>query len=127
MARLGKIVIVAGDPEDRHHRPLPLTFQDARNPGGREGLIDRLERPSEESRLLPGGDRDGPWLTEAGKCRRSGYAGYERISQRGVEMTLPWRGKFHHRSNGSRHNSQGHPTCPTRMVRGASVVSGEAS
>src|SRR5438067_2647389 len=59
--RLGEVVVVPRDPEHGDHRRAPL----ARDPPGerhrREGLIDGVQRTSEEPRLLAG--RDDEYLT----------------------------------------------------------------
>ena len=85
-ARLGEVVVVAGQPEDRHHRPAPALLQDAGEGRGAERLVDGVQRPGEEARLLTGGDREGAGLPQPGRApRRASPRARTRRRARGIE------------------------------------------
>ena len=127
LTRLGEIVIVAGYPEDRDHRPLPLPLQHSGQGGGRERLVDGVERAGEEPRLLASGDDEGAGLAETCQGRFPGGRRQDGVCQRRIEVSLAGCGRLDGWRERSRHYAERHSTCPTRMVRGEPEVSGAAS
>ena len=128
VARLREIVIVARDPEDRHHRARPLSLQ---HPGERrrgERLVHGVQRPGEEPGLLTAGHRERARLRAAGPARppapvtarRPREAPGRSPPSRGSGRTrerVEWRG----------YEAEAHGSRPARMVRGESGLSGAAS
>jgi hypothetical protein len=127
-ARLHKVVIIACDPEHRNDGSLPLPFKYAGAGGRGERLVNRVERPGEQSGLLAGGDGHCSRLCQAVQRRRSWREGVDGGGgQVPGESMLSWRREILNWSEWSGHDPEGHQLCPTRMVRGAPGVSGEAS
>ena len=56
---LGEVVVVGGHPEHRHHGRAALLLQAGRDLDRAEGLVQDVERASEEPRLLPGDEGGG--------------------------------------------------------------------
>ncbi len=126
-ARLGEVVIVAGQPEDRHHRPAPAPLKQPGQGGRAEPLVDGIERPSEEPGLLAGGDGQRTGRQQPRQLPLAPGGGDESRRQRGIERRGTRRrcleGVLERRGD----EAQAHVACPRRMVRGESERSGEAS
>ena len=120
-------MIVAGYPEDRDHRALPLSLQHSGQGDGGERLVNGVERPGEESRLLTSGDDEGAGLAEPRQRRFPGRGRHDRVCQSRIEVPLAGCGRLDGWCERCRYYAERHSACPTRMVRGDPEVSGAAS
>src|SRR3954451_12409647 len=127
LAGFSKIVVIAGHPEDRNDRALPLSLEHPRECRGRERLVHGVERTSKEPRLLTGGDRDGTRLTKPRQSLLASRAGHQGLAERGVERALAETGELDGGSDRRRYNAWRHPTCPRKMVRAESGPSAPPS
>ena len=126
-ARLGEIVIVTGEPENRHDGPLPAPLEQTREGHGAERLVNGIERSGEQARLLPGRHREGAGAPEPGELLVPGGRGDECLGQRVVQGRRPWRGRLERVLERRGSEAQAHAACPSRIVRGESGPGVEAS
>ena len=75
VVRLGPVVIVRGNPEDRNHGLAERGLESLGQADGCERLVEVVERPPEQRRLLTGGDHVTAELDEALQARRIGSRG----------------------------------------------------
>jgi hypothetical protein len=127
LTRLDIVVIVTGNPEDRHHGPLPLPLQNSGHAGGRKRLVDGIERTGKQSRLLAGRHCNGVRLAKARQSRIPRRTRNYGVGQCRIEAAFPGRGEIPERRQRGGYDPQGHATCPSRIVLGVSGPSGEPS
>jgi hypothetical protein len=120
-------MVVAGHPEHGNDRALPLAFQHPSQGGGRERLVNGVERPGEQTGLLSGGDDEGAGLAQSRQRRFSGGRRDDGVRQRRIEVSLTRRRDLDSGHEWRWNNAKRHSTCPTRMVRGELEVSDVAS
>jgi len=79
VVRLGEVVIVARDPEDRNDGHTTLTLEPAGERDRRKRLVDRVQGTREQPRLLTGGDGEdgslGETLAARSRQRRRDHRG----------------------------------------------------
>jgi hypothetical protein len=89
VAGLREVVIVAGDPEERDNRATPLLFQHRGQRGGRQGLVNGVERPGEQRRLLSRSHHQDAGRLEPTAERLVTRRGHDGRQQRGIETSDP--------------------------------------
>ena len=106
------------------------SLQDGGKRRSAEGLVDGVERPGEEPRLLAGGDGERAGAAEPGEqrvpCGRRQEGGGERVDGLGPRA-LACRGRLERVLERRGDEAKAHAVCPSRIVRGESAPSGDAS
>ena len=124
MIGLGEVVIVPGNPEHGNHRHTAVALQALRQCDGGERLVDRVQGAGEQPGLLPGGDAQHFTGGEP-LAPRAGKTGGEDV--RSDAPRLAGGRPRRRRADRGGDDAGNHERAPTRIARGASVVSGRPS
>ncbi len=124
---LGEVVVVSRDPEERDHGAMPPSGQHLGERGGRQRLVDRVERPREERGLLPCSDDEHAGLGEARAQRGLPGARDDGGQERGVEPARQGRRPGGARGEGRRDDAHQEVRRESMMARAAPATRGPPS